>query len=70
MNNKSLKELSIEKRLENIERLVAEIHAKLFVGNTAELKPGCPEFRIAAREFLRGNKEPMKALGGKKFREK
>jgi hypothetical protein len=54
---KLLQEILI--RQDNIERLL--------IGQDAPLKPGDPAIRIAARELMRGNKEPMKALGGRKM---
>lgn len=50
---KLLKE--IIKRLDNIERRQMD--------TDAPLRPGDQAIKIAAREFLRGNKEPMKYLG-------
>jgi hypothetical protein len=50
---KLLKEIII--RLDNIERRQMD--------TDAPLHPGDQAIKIATREFLRGNKEPMKALG-------
>jgi hypothetical protein len=67
MSKQSFKELTLEKRIENIERLVSEMHAKIMTGGNTPLQPDDPAIRIATREFLRGNKEPMKALGRRKL---
>ena len=56
-----LKEIIL--RLDNIERREIEVHAKVTTGGEAPLKSGDPAFRFEAREFLKGNKEPMKAIG-------
>jgi hypothetical protein len=58
MNDKELK-----LRLDNMERMIREMHARVMTGGDAPLQPGDPAIRIAAREFMNGNKEPMKALG-------
>lgn len=50
-------------RLDNMERLIREMHARIMTGGDAPLRPGDPAIRIAAREFLNGNKAPMKAIG-------
>lgn len=55
------------KRLDNLERLVREMHAVIVSGNVPELKPGSFEIKRAAEEMLNGNMTLVKALGNKKM---
>lgn len=54
-------------RLDNMERMIKDMHARVMTGGDAPLEPGDPAFRIAAREMLNGNNAPLKALGGRKM---
>jgi hypothetical protein len=65
MTQRDKKEIQL--RLDNMERLIREMHAKVMTGGDTPLQSGDPAFRVAAREFLRGNKEPMKALGKRRM---
>lgn len=60
MNDRELKT-----RLDNMERMIREVHARVMTGGDAPMEPGDPAFKIAAREMLNGNLAPMKALGGR-----
>jgi len=62
MNDRELK-----LRLDNIERMICEVHARVMTGGDAPMEPGDPAFRIVAREMLDGNLAPMKALAGRKM---
>lgn len=60
MNDRELKT-----RLDNMERMIREVHARVMTDGDAPMEPGDPAFKIAAREMLNGNLAPMKALGGR-----
>jgi hypothetical protein len=60
----------IEKRLDHMELLLREMHAKVMSGESAEIQPGDPEIKRAVREMMKGNMEPVRALGGKKISER
>lgn len=62
MSDKELK-----MRLDNMERLLREMHARVMTGGDAPLQEGDPAFRIVAREMLKGNDAPQRALGGRKM---
>lgn len=62
MNDRELK-----LRLDNMEWMIREMHARVMTGGDAPMQPGDPAFRIAAREMLNGNNAPLKALGGRKM---
>jgi hypothetical protein len=62
MNDRELK-----LRLDKLELMITEMHARVMTGGDAPMQPGDPAFRIAAREMLNGNNAPMKALGGRKM---
>jgi hypothetical protein len=59
MNNKSLKELAMDKRLENIERMlveglgmIREIHAVMVKGKSLEMQPGSYAINLAVKKML------------------
>jgi hypothetical protein len=56
----------MEKRLDHMERLIREMHAKIMTGEAMELQPGSEEVKRAAREMLNGNMALVNALGGRK----
>jgi hypothetical protein len=63
---KSLKELSQEKRLSNIERLVAEIHAKLFFGDSPATNHDAYAIDKKVKEMLKDNFVPLRMMDKKK----
>lgn len=58
----------MEKRLDNLELLIREMHAKIMTGEAATLQPGSEEIKLAAREMLKGNMALVSALGGRKIK--
>jgi hypothetical protein len=50
----------LQKRMDNMERLIREIHAKVMTG-------GDPAISLAARELLNGNDAPLRALSKRRM---
>lgn len=56
----------LQKRMDNLERLVREIHARVMTGD-APIQHGDPAISLAARELLNGNDAPLRALGKRRM---
>ena len=47
--------------------MIKEMHAEIMCGGKADLQSGSYAIKLAAREFLKGNNKPLRALGGRKL---
>ena len=63
---KSLAELTVDKRLERIERLVAELHAKVFLGDSPATNHDIYAIDKKVKEMLKGNFVPLQMMSKKK----
>jgi hypothetical protein len=61
---KTLAELAMDKRLDNIERLLAKIYGEILYAKSAG-KPGAHEIKKSCEEMLKGNVVPMKVLNSR-----
>jgi hypothetical protein len=57
----------LQKRMDNMERLIREIHAKVMTGGDVPIKHGDPAISLAARELLNGNDAPLRALSKRRM---
>lgn len=58
-----MNERELQIRMDNLERLVREMHARVMATTGGQpVHSGDPLFKIAAREFMRGNQSPLKEI--------